>query len=203
MLFELVADGDELLVDLGHDVPELVDCLRRADAGDDVFALRVEKEFAEDVLFARRRVAGEGDARAGRVAEVAEDHLLNVDGRAPPAGDVVEAAVDDGAFVVPGAENGLDGSHELLLRVARELGADVLFVFPQEHLRELSEVFRRELGVVVDAALLLHLVDEVFKVLLADAHDDVRVHLDKAPVAVVSPARVAGLSRHDFDDLFV
>ena len=41
------------------------DRLRRADAGDDIFALRVDEEFAVEFILAIGRVAGEGDAGAG------------------------------------------------------------------------------------------------------------------------------------------
>ena len=46
VLFELVADVVELLVDRGHVLLQLGDLLGRADAGDDVFALGVDQVFA-------------------------------------------------------------------------------------------------------------------------------------------------------------
>ena len=50
------------------------------------------------------------------VAGVAERHGLHVDGGAPVVGDLVHAAIDVGAGVIPGAEHGLDGLHQLNLR---------------------------------------------------------------------------------------
>ena len=50
---------------------------------------------------------------------------------------------------------------------------------------------------------LLHLVDELLKILFADLHDDVRVHLDKPAVGVVSEAGLLRLFGKGFDDLVV
>ena len=58
----------------------------RAHAGHDVFALRVDEEFAVEHLLAGGRIAREGDAGAGVLAGVAKDHRLHVDGRAPFGG---------------------------------------------------------------------------------------------------------------------
>jgi len=41
--FEFVRDFDELIVDPGHVLLQLIDVFRCADAGDDVFALRVDE----------------------------------------------------------------------------------------------------------------------------------------------------------------
>ena len=95
VLLELLADVHELLVDLGHLVVELGDRLGRADAGDDVFALGVDQVVAVEDVLAGVRVAGEGDAGARVVAHVAEDHRLDVDGRALQAGDPLDPAVLD------------------------------------------------------------------------------------------------------------
>ena len=91
-----------------------------ADAGDDVFALGVDEEFAVEFVRAVGRVAGEGDAGAGGLAGVAVDHGLHVDGGAPLGGDVVFAAIDDRAVVHPGAEHGAGGAAELVPRIVRE-----------------------------------------------------------------------------------
>ncbi|CAN4006236.1 transcriptional regulator NrdR, partial [Dysosmobacter welbionis] len=58
---------------------------------------------------------------------------------------------------------------------------------------QLLQVVGSQLHVLGDAAGLLHLVDELLKVLLAHFHHHVGVHLDEAAVAVPGPAGVAGL----------
>ena len=200
VLLERRADLLELLERLGHHLGHLRDRHRRADAGDDVLALGVHEELAHELLLAARRVAREGDARAGLVVEVAERHHLHVHGGAPAVGDVVVAAVDVRARVVPAAEHGLDGRDELFLRIVGEFLADRALVLGLELAGERLEVRRREFEVLLHALLRLHLVDELLEVLLADLHHDVGEHLDEAAVAVPRPARVLRLLRERIDD---
>ena len=113
------------------------------------------EELADQLLLAGGGVAGERNAGAGVIAQVAEDHQLNVDRGAPGVGDVVHAAIDIGAGVVPGAEHGLDGAHELLLGIGGEVLADLLFILGLEHGRPASSGPQRvKLDVVLDALLL-------------------------------------------------
>ena len=197
------ADLGELLIDLGHDLGQLVDGLGGAHAGDHVLALGVHEELTKELLLAGGGVAGKGDAGTGGLAHVAEDHLLDVDGSAPGGGDVVHAAVVDGAGVVPAAEDGLDGAHELLLGILGELLAQLVLVFLLEHVGQLFEILGGELGVQLDAALFLHLVDELLKILLAHFHHHVGIHLDEAAVGVIGEAGVVGLLGKGFHHLVV
>ena len=203
MLLERVADLLELLERLGHHLGHLRDRHRGADAGDDVLALRVHEELAHQLLLAARRIARKGDARARVVVEVAERHHLDVHGRAPAVRNVVVAAVDVGARIVPAAEDGLDRLDELLLRIVREVLADRGLVLGLELAGEGLQIRRRELDVELHALLRLELVDELLEVLLADLHDDVREHLDEATVAVPRPARILRLLGKRLDDLLV
>ena len=77
---------------------------------------------------------------------------LDVDGRAPAGGDVVHAAVVDGAGVVPAAEDGLDGAHQLLLGILREVHTHLGLVLGLERLGQLLEVLGGQLGIQRDAA---------------------------------------------------
>ena len=65
------------------------------------------------------------------------DHRLDVDGGAPFGGDVVFAAINDGAVVHPGAEHGARGAAELVPRIVREYLAGALL---HERLETLSPV---------------------------------------------------------------
>ena len=82
---------EELVVRLGQALAHLLERLRRADAGDDVLALRVDEVLAVDALLAGRRVAGERDAGRRAVALVPEHHLHDVDRGAEVVGDRVRA----------------------------------------------------------------------------------------------------------------
>src|SRR3974390_1193910 len=115
---ELLVDARELgiglrhrlfhrrLVGPGFDARRLADLLRRADTGYDVLALRIDQEFAVELLLARRWIAREGDAGRRRFAHVAEHHRLHVDRGAPAFRDVVQFAVSDRALVHPRTEHG-------------------------------------------------------------------------------------------------
>src|SRR5262249_7198651 len=99
---------------------DLGDLLRRADACNDIFTLRIHEIFAVERLLARRWIAREGNARRARLAEIAEYHRLDVDGRAPGLRDVVQLAVDLRARIHPGAEDRSDRAPELILDPLRE-----------------------------------------------------------------------------------
>ncbi len=99
---QALADPLELGVGPGHLVGQVGDLRRRPDAGHDVLALGVDEVLAEEDALARVRVAGEGDAGAGIVAHVAEDHRHDVDGRAQVVGDLLVLAVVAGALAEPG-----------------------------------------------------------------------------------------------------
>ncbi len=112
-------------------------------------------------------------------------------------------AVDVGAGVVPRTEDSFDSLEELFLRIVGEILAELLFVLRFELERKRFEVVGGEVDVVLDVLLFLHLVDEFFKVFLADFHNDVGEHLYKAAVAVPRPTGVVGLGRYGIDDRFV
>ena len=203
MPFQSLADLLELRVDFGEYLRHLRDGHRRADACDDVFALRVDQEFAHQALLAGRGVPRERDARAGRIAQVAERHHLHVDRGAPAVGDVVIHAVDVCAGVVPRTEHRLDRAEELLFRIGGEILADLRLIFRFELGSEYRQVFRSQLDVLRDALFLLHLVDQSLEILFADLHHDVRIHLNESSVAVPRPSGVAGFLRQNFDHLIV
>ena len=203
VIFKDLADFLELLVHFGEDFRHLGDGHRGADARNDVFALRVGEEFAHQALLAGGGVARERDARAAVVAHVAERHHLHVDRGTPAVRDVVIHTVDVRAGVVPRTEDRLDRLEELLLGIGGEVLAELLFILCLELVCKLFQVVRRQLDVLRDALLFLHLVDELLEILLADFHNDVGEHLDESSVTVVSPAGVARLLRKRLDDFLV
>ena len=182
----------------------VVERQRRADAGDDVFALGVDEPFAEEQVFTGCGVAGERDARGGRVAHVAEDHGLDVDGRAPRLRNAFDAAVADGLRAHPGLEDGADAAPQLLHRIIRELGAEDLLDLAFEGAGEDFQVVRVQIRVRLVVFNVFVLVEDLVQD-LADAfavegfdafglfHDDVRVHHDQTAVGVPDEAFVVGL----------
>jgi hypothetical protein len=133
------------------------------------------------------------------VTHVAEDHELDIDGRTPGFGDVVHLAVGDGPVVHPRAEDRPDGAPELFHGVVGEFPAGFFLDGGLEPDDEVLEVGGREVGVALDATLVLFgLYDDLegVDVVLMDrleAEDDIAVHLDEAAVGIVDEALVTGL----------
>ena len=200
MFFQGLADGQQLGVALGHDVLELEHGLGRTDAGDDVFALGVDEEFAVEFVRAVGRVTGERHAGTGVVAGVAEHHGLDVDGGSPFRRNIVFAAIDDRAVVHPGAEHGTGRAAELVPRIVRKHLAGAFLDQGLEAHDEFLLVIGGELG-VFDVRVILLVLEGVndgferfviFAFALLHAEDDVAVHLDEAAVAIPREAGILG-----------
>ena len=192
VLLQAVGDVGKLLVDSGHLLVELGDGGGSTYAGHHVLALGVDEVLAEEGLLTGGGVAGEGHAGARVVAGVAEHHGLDVDGGAPVVGDLVHAAVHVGAGIVPGAEHGLDGLHQLNLGVLGEVLALFLLVELLEEDHQVLHVVGVQLHVLLDALFGLHLVDDLLKALLGQLHHHVGEHLDEAAVGVVGETGIVG-----------
>ena len=182
---------------------DLGQALRGADAGDHVLALRVDQELAIQPRFARRRVAGEGDAGGRGLAHVAEHHGLDVDRRAPAFGDVVHAAIELRPVVHPAFEHRADRAPQLVLRILRKGVAQ----FALHHLLVVLDhtlpVGGLQVGVDRDAETVLVLVQHLFEIVVAEAQHDVGVHGDEAAIAVEGEAAVAGQTRQPLNRLVV
>ena len=188
VILQLVGNGSELLIHLGHVLLELFDLEGGADTGHHVLALGVDQVFAEELLLAGGGVAGKCHAGAGILVQVAKHHGHDVDGSAPGVGDVVHAAVVIGPGVVPGAEDGLDGLHHLDFGIGGELLALFLLVELFEEGHQLLHVVLVQVDVILHTLGSLHLVDDDFKALLGQLHHHVGEHLDEPAVGVVDKA---------------
>ena len=191
MIFQSVADADKLLVNFRHNFLQVVDMLRSTDTSNDVLALCVHQELTGQDLFTGGGVTGKCNASTGIVVLVTKCHHLDVNSGTPGIRNIVVTTVNVCTGVVPAAENSLDSADQLFFGVRREVFADFCFVLSFELFSQFFEVLSGQLDVLGNASFLFHLVDQLFKVLLADFHNDVGVHLDKSSVAVVSPTGVA------------
>ena len=175
---------------------------RSARSGHHVLPLSVDEVFAVKGVLAGGGIAGEGDARVAVVAEVPEHHRLNVDGGPPIVGDLLDAAVFDGAFPVPGGEDGAEAAPKLFGGIVGESDAEDLFDLGFEGGGKFFEIGGGEFRVEFDASFAFLLLQQFledfanrFPSLVLDArgflHDDVGVHHDEASVGVVSEPFVA------------
>ena len=201
VLLELRAHLHEMRVRLREARLHHGDRLGRADARDDILALRVHEELAVEDILAGRVVARERDARARGLAHVSVGHRLDIDRGAVEAPDLLDAAVLDRAVAVPRAEHGLDRVLELQQRILREIGSDLVLVDLLVLGDELDEALGRDLRVFLDAVLRLDRAERVLELVVVDAHHDIAEHVDEAAVRVVGEARVAGALREAFDGL--
>ena len=137
-------------------------------------------------------VAGEAHAGAGVFAHVAEHHGADVDCGAQVVGDALTATVDACALGVPGAENGLDGHVHLGARILREFFTGLLVDDGLEDIDQVLEVLSVELGIALNAAFLLHVVQRVREEVSVDVQNGLAEHLDEATVGVPRETLVAG-----------
>ena len=186
-------------VALRVDALEVGEGERVADAGDDVLALGVLQVVAVDARGAGRRVTGEGDARAGGRAAVAEGHRLHVDGGAEVGGDLLPAAVQDRAVGVPRVEHGEHRATQLLSRVLRERRPGLLLDHGLEGRDEGAQVVGVEVDVGGDALGGLGRVDGVLEAVAVEVEHGLAVHLDQPAVGVPREARVARLPGQPLD----
>ena len=139
---------------LAHD---LRDRLRRANAGDDVLALRIDEELAVEKLLAQ--VAGsrvKATPVAPRLTAIAEHHGLHVDGGKPQAsGSAVDPAIGLRARRLPGAEHRTDRAPELRVDLIGKRRAGFLLDAILELLRDCFQVVGIEFGVEIDAFVFL------------------------------------------------
>ena len=183
------------------DPRHLGNVLRGANAGDDVFALGVDQELAVERVLAGRRIAGEGDAGRRGLAHVAEDHRLDVDGRAPGGGNVLQTPIGFRTGIHPAAEDRADRAPQLLLRILRERLAGNLLDLGLVGLDDLLPILRAQIGIEGQRLLVLVGLQDLLELMVIDIEHHVRVHLDEATIGIIGEARVARALGHRLDRL--
>ena len=162
-----------------------------------VLALGVDQKLAVKLAGAGRGVAGEHDAGRAPLAHIAEHHGLDGDGGAPIVGNVVEAAIGDGAGVLPGAEHGGDGAPELRVEVLREGRAELGLDEGLEAGDEVGPILGAELGVELEAFEIFVVLEDLLEQLVVEAEHHVGIHLNEAAIGVVGEAPVAASAAPD------
>ena len=195
--------GAQLLVGVRVALLEVGERERVADARDDVLALGIGQVVAVDAGVAGGGVAGEAHARAGGLAEVAEDHRLHVDRGAQVVGDALAATVELGALGVPAAEDRLDGHVHLTAGRLREGVARLVEDDLLELGDDLLEVVGGQVDVGLNAGLLLVRVEDVAEALGVDVEHRLAEHLDEPAVGVPREALVTGEGGEGVDGVVV
>ena len=191
--FEARCDFPELLVRRGHDLLEIANGMRRADARHHVLTLRVLQELAVELARAGGGIAREPDSGRGAVALVSKHHALNIHGGPEVVGDVVELAIGHRARIAPALEHRVASARELLFGILRERLAGLLEHHRLVLLDHRVEMRLGEIHIGLDLGRLLHRVEFVLEQILVDVEDHVRVHLDETPIRVLRETAIAGL----------
>ena len=178
---------------------------RRANAGDDVLALRVDEKLAVELPFAGRRVARERDAGARVVAEVAEHHRHDVHAGAERLGDAVHACGSRRAFLsVHDRHTASIAPHSCIVGIHREVVARASRGrAPCTPRRDCAARPRRARRRSATPAVMRLAASRCSNCAKRHAEHDVAVHLDEAAIRVVGEARVAARAREPDDRAIV
>ena len=190
VVFKNTAYIFELLKSFREFFCHLADGHRSTNAGNNVFALCVGKEFAHKVFFTGGGVTGKGNAGSAVIAHIAEYHGLYVNGGTPGIRNIIVAAIYVGSGVIPASEYCFDGADKLFFGVGGEINADFVFIFSLELLRKLFKVVGGQLNVKLDVAFGFHFVNKLFEIFFTDLHNNIGIHLDETAVAVPGPTGV-------------
>ena len=203
--FQPVADRLEFPERLGHqlfhrrlvgargDTPILGERMRGSDPRHDILALRIDQELPVELLPASGGIAREGNAGRRGGTEIAEDHGLHVDGRAPVFGDAVEAAIGRGAGIGPAQEDPGNRLPELHVRILREALAQFLLDHLLVQADDVLPFDGGKISVVFMAIPGFLVLEDFLEDLMVQSHDDIGIHLNEAPVAVPGETGVAGI----------
>ena len=101
MLLQQSAHLDKLGIRFRELLFHLGDGHRRTYAGNNILALRVDKEFTHQLILSGGGITREGDACSGIIVQVAENHGHNVYSGSPAVRNVVVAAVNICTGIVP------------------------------------------------------------------------------------------------------
>ena len=172
-----------------------------ANAGNDIFPLRINQEIAFDFRLAGGGVARHGHAGGGVVSHVAEDHRLDVDRRAQVVGNAGSITIINRSFAIPGLKHRLRRQAKLLIGVGGEF-------FTREGLHDLLKLCRHRLPILgqqlrvgIDAAFDAAIRDHGFEYFVGHVEDDGAKHLHQAAEEVVDEAGVSGALDHAGNDI--
>ena len=182
--FEARREQHEFSVELREFLPQLGDFHRRAEARDDVLALRVREEFAEQLSFPGGRVPRERDPGPGVGANVAEGHRLHRRGRTEVVGDLVEIAVVHRTLAVPGSEDRADRLAELDARVVRKRLPSLAAIEALELLDDGAECVGVQVRVGLAPRRFLESLEDRLELAPVDLAYDPTVHPDEPPIRV-------------------
>ena len=167
--------------------------LRGTDSCHYVFPLGIDQVFAINSLCASGRISGESNTGSGSIAHISKNHGLYVDCRAPVSGNIVHSAVDNGTFIVPGAEYGFYRFHQLYFGILREIRPHLVLINCLEALNDFFQIICGQICVKTCALGFLDLIENPFKKGFGNLHYHIRKHLNESAVGIVGKSGISRL----------
>ena len=155
-----------------------------------ILALCIGKEFSKQTFLSGCRITGKRNTGATILTHISEYHRLYIDCGTPGIRNIIIAAVNIRTRIIPGTEYSLDRSHQLFLRIIREITADLGLILCFELICKLFEILGGQVDILLYASLCFHLIDQFLKIFFTDLHNDIGIHLDKTAVTIPRPPRI-------------
>ena len=108
VVFEALADINQIGVDVRHEAAQRTNMLRITDTSDHVLALSIRQKFSVQIFFTSRWVTRKHHPCPGVLTTVAEDHSLHVHCCAPVLRNPVQLAIGHRPIVMPGGKHRID-----------------------------------------------------------------------------------------------
>ena len=185
VVFQCLANLNEFSVCFREFLFHLCDRHRSPNTGNNVFALCVDQEFTHQLLFTSCWVTGKCNTSTGFVVQVTEYHRHYVNSSTPRIRNIVVTTVNVCSRVVPATEYSFDCKLQLFNRIRREVRTQLLLVFSLELFSQRLQISSSQFYVELYALFFLHLVDQLFEVLLTNFHNNVGEHLNESSVRVI------------------
>ena len=187
----------------------LFDALGSARSGNDVFALRVDEIITAKAGTSIGTIACESDSRGTVIAEITEDHCLNVGGGTPVVRNTVLTAIHHRSVVHPAAKDGSDAAPKLFHGIFGEVDPRMFFDDAFEVDNDLLDRVDAETRLMLNILLFASAVENLFEVVgiilrfRFQVQDNIAVHLDESAITVPGKVFVAGLFDEGLNDFFV
>ena len=207
VLFENITGFFELLVDNRILLCKLGDWHWCTNTSNNILALCIHQVLTKDDIFTCGCITCERNTGTTVITTVAKDHCLDVDSRSNRIINLFLATIDDGALVVPRAENGSDCRVKLLMGILWELLTSLLNNVGLVIITKALQALSRDFQVFRYTELGFEVIEHMLKVVLGDVLVMIRVsnigqHHNEPTIGVVHKSRISN-QRQGIYDLIV
>ena len=204
VLFENITGFFELLVDDWILLCKLGDWHWCTNTSNNILALSIHQVLTKDDIFTCGCITCKRNTGTTVITTVAKDHRLDVDSRSDRIINLFLAAVDDGALIVPRAENGGDCRIKLLVGILWEILTSLLDNVGLVIITKALQALSRDFQVFRNTELGFEVIEHMLKVMLGDVLIMIRVsnigqHHDETTIGVVNKSRICNQRKCIYD----